>query len=266
MYTLSFDVGIVNLAYCIFDPVGYKIKNWEIIALENTRDHADLYINLIKQLDNRSQLLTDISTVLIEKQPSFNPKMRIIAGCLQSYFFIRGVVDKTPETRIKVIKFFSPKNKLKCYSGPEISIIGKSKSKYSQTKKMGIAICEKKLEEHNEPLEIKDLFHNSRKKDDLADCYLQVLTYSMFGNYLSREPKPKCKNIVKVTKKELKDSIKTFMESYLPPMDILEYMNTYPQKDDIITLYGTRLENMDQLKIFLKKLNMVNLSKRKFYI
>ena len=35
---LSFDVGIVNLAYCIFNTTTLKIVKWEIIKLENIKD------------------------------------------------------------------------------------------------------------------------------------------------------------------------------------------------------------------------------------
>ena len=152
MKILSFDVGIINLAYCIIETVPEpKILHWEIITINETAKNftahisssgvSELYINLIKQLDLRPVLLeTDI--VLIEKQPSFNPKMRIIAGCLQTYFYIRGVVDRK-NNPINSVEFFSPKNKLKCYTGPELDISKNGKivkGKYAQTKKMGVAI------------------------------------------------------------------------------------------------------------------------------
>lgn len=173
---LSFDVGIINLAYCIFDSVSLKIIHWEIITLDNTAaNYSKLYINLIKALDQRPHLI-DVDNVLIEKQPSLNPKMRIVAGCLQTYFFIRGVVDSTKP--IDTVEFFSPKNKLKCYTGPELAVPGKSK--YAQTKQRGVLIAKSKLTEFHEPLERLYFFENSKKKDDLADCYLQAVTYCVF--------------------------------------------------------------------------------------
>lgn len=267
MLILSFDVGIVNLAYCVFDSSENKIKEWEVITLNNDRDYSGLYINLIKQLDTRPHLLSGIHTVLIEKQPSFNPKMRIIAGCLQSYFYIRGVVDQTSNTAISSIRFFSPKNKLKCYSGPELDIVGKSKSKYSQTKKMGIVICRKKLEEHRDSIEIKELFEKSPKKDDLADCYLQALTYSMYGNTFSKNTnKPKCKNISKTTKKDLKTNVKIFMDSYIHPQDILEYFNNFTFKTEIEESYGMKIHNIEDITLLFKKMSMVNYLKRKIIL
>ena len=206
MRILSFDVGILNLAYCIFNTELLKIEYWEIIKLENLKDHGKLHVNLITELDKRNHLIDGINTVLIEKQPSFNPKMRIIASCLQTYFFIRGVIDSS--NKIGIIKFFSPKHKLKCYNGTEIAVTGKTK--YLQTKQMSIIICKEKLDEYSEPDEIKNMFELSKKKDDLADCYLQALTYGIFEKLIPTNNNTKVPKIIKkdkVTKKELTTSI-----------------------------------------------------------
>jgi len=209
MIVLSFDVGIINLAYCIFDSTTCKIIHWEVISLIETTNYSNLYTNLIKELDNRKEILLNIDTVVIEKQPSFNPKMRIIAGCLQTYFFIRGVVDSQS---IKNVEIFSPKHKLKCYTGPEIKVTGKSK--YTQTKKIGIEIARYKLEEFSESITFKKLFESSKKKDDLADCYLQAIIYCQFKKVLHTELSQKDhtmetfknKTVIKKIIKELLDS------------------------------------------------------------
>ena len=227
MKILSFDVGIVNLAYCIIDN-DLKIEKWEIITIPSekkfsahisTSGVSELYINLIKELDNRKFML-DVDIVLIEKQPSFNPKMRIIAGCLQTYFYIRGVVDKVDP--IKSVEFFSPKNKLKCYTGPalDISKNGKTvKGKYAQTKKMGVAIARVKLQEYSET-NFVDFFEKNKKKDDLSDCYLQALTYISFK-------KVKVQSQVQVqvlTKVQVKKQLKEFLDSQIKNCSVLEIM------------------------------------------
>ena len=230
MKILSFDVGIINLAYCIFDSESFKIIHWEIINNEISNFNAkissssvsDLYINLIKNLDHRKHLL-DVDIVLIEKQPSFNPKMRIIAGCLQTYFYIRGVVDKT-EHKIQSVEFFSPKNKLKCYSGPELDISSKNgkivKGKYAQTKKMGVAIAKVKLEEYSESEWLK-VFENSKKKDDLSDCYLQALTYLMFKKVNVKSARSE---EFKVSKANLKKQLKEHLDKSLKNCSVIEIM------------------------------------------
>jgi hypothetical protein len=233
MLILSFDVGIINLAYCIFDTTTTKILHWEIIELaaKNFSNFSgkvpsgnkfiasaanDIHINLIKALDSRPFLL-NVDIVIIEKQPSFNPKMRIIGGCLQSYFYIRGVIDNKS---ISSVEFFSPKHKLKCYTGPPIVV--NAKGKYAQTKKMGIIIAESKLKEYSERPEIIKIYTDSKKKDDLSDCYLQALTYSIFKKFIkssnvTQVPLVPLVPVVKETKVVLKQKFKDFLDSKIDP-------------------------------------------------
>jgi hypothetical protein len=203
MSILSFDVGIINLAYCIIDASSL-ITHWEIITIEKTENYNKLYVSLIKALDERPHLLDSIENVIIEKQPSFNPKMRIIAGCLQTYFIIRGIVDR-PLNGIKSVDFFNPKHKLKCYTGPELVIQSNAKSKYARTKKMGILIAQHFLQQ--ETPEIVTFFMDCKKKDDLSDCYLQALTFQMSRNdrsvFYNNNNVPK-KKVKYFTKKEIK--------------------------------------------------------------
>ena len=236
MKVLSFDVGIVNLAYCILEKnedTDPKLISWEIITLENgskfnariaTSGVGELYINLIRALDERPSLL-GVDVVLIEKQPSFNPKMRIIAGCLQTYFYIRGVVDNL-EDPIKSVEFFSPKHKLKCYEGPALDISSKNgkivKGKYAQTKKMGVAIARTKLEEYNEPGIIVSFFEKNKKKDDLSDCYLQALTYLLFNKTPKKLQKQETKK--QNISLNIKVELKKYLDSKIKICSIIEIM------------------------------------------
>ena len=257
MKILSFDVGIVNLAYCIFDSSVSKILYWEVIALSQgagiygkaySSEYDKLYITLIKELDLRKHLVEDIDIVLIEKQPSFNPKMRIIASCLQTYFYIRGIVDAIEHSSIKSIVLFSPKHKLKCYTGPELTIKSKSKSKYTQTKQMGIMITAYKLKEHNEREDIIKLFENSKKKDDLSDCYLQALTYLLFNKVTVKSEKI-LSNVL----------IKKQLIEYIDGMESSNGMENIPDilKYSITSKFNISFPiNPQNLEILFNKLNM----------
>ena len=261
MKVLSFDVGIVNLAYCIIESESTpKLLHWEIIELAKRGNTfsahiassgiAELYLTLINELDKRPHLL-DTDIVLIEKQPSFNPKMRIIAGCLQTYFYIRGVIDK-PINKIQSVEFFSPKHKLKCYTGPELDISSKNgkivKGKYAQTKKMGVAIAHSKLIEHSESNEFVSLFESSKKKDDLSDCYLQALTYLLFKNASKKN--------FKIPKATLKQQLKTFLDQSI--------------KTDSVKCHRTvhelefPFELSESLEVVLTKLSMKKYLKLKY--
>ncbi len=277
MKILSFDVGIINLAYCIFDSNQSKINHWGIIDLKVPEFSAkipsgqnksiakaanDIHVTLIKELDKLPYML-DVDYVVIEKQPSFNPKMRIIGGCLQSYFYIRGVVDKPT---ISSIEFFSPKHKLKCYTGPDLVLESRAKSKYTQIKKMGILIAKSKLDEFDESIDFKELFDKSKKKDDLADCYLQAITFCLFKKFIKNvtvenyiEPFEKGINKTQMKKqlKEYLDSkikvypVNKLLEASIPKnlLETLESMNT-PLKKSIFTKYKINeftLENIYSL-------------------
>ena len=68
------------------------------------------------------------------------------------------------------------RNKLKAYKGPAISC--DISDKYKKTKYLGIKYCDHMIHE-NEYIseELRDLFRNSKKQDDLSDAYLQGMYY-----------------------------------------------------------------------------------------
>lgn len=213
-YVLSFDIGIVNMAYCVLDGDTNKIVKWEVFSLcnssdiENTRD-------LIIQLDKRPDIFDHVSVVLLEKQPKVNPKMRSMASALRMYLTIRGMVDKSLNF---LIIDYSPKHKLRCWDGPVPKI--DDKSDYRRRKKLALFQCEKLLDTQ-EP-EIVEIFNKSqKKKDDLADCYLQGLSWLMFNT--NEEPEVVIKR--KPTSKQLryskysKSNIKYLIDEFLRKTD-----------------------------------------------
>jgi len=171
MKILSFDVGSKNLAYTIIDTSeSVKILQWNIIDVSVTKKENEC-VTLVNKLDEIIDIvLCDI--VLIEKQPSKNNKMRIIEGLLNAYFVIKGVTCK--ESPISKVIVYSAKHKL----GKDTF---KGKMNYLQRKKLGVFRCEKFLNQVKQSCEMHDLFLASKKKDDLADCLLQALSYIEFN-------------------------------------------------------------------------------------
>ena len=126
MIILSFDVGIKNLAFCLLDSEK-NILDWHIINC----DSPNPTLKLIEELDTLDYLLC-ADLVLIEKQPSFNPKMRVIAAVLYVYFTMRIVHEQNK--KIKII-YYHAKHKLKC---SDFRMEFKTKNKYLQNKKLAI--------------------------------------------------------------------------------------------------------------------------------
>lgn len=205
MKLLSWDVGIYNLSYCILEKSEnnlIKIIDWNIVNLvdseEMKKNRNLLFENIPRKLNELPQLL-DVDIVIIENQPSLkNPQMKSIQMILYSYFLILGKVIENKEftkTYIDKIDFCSAMNKLKVYDGPEIILEEKvsrkkkiieeiplepikkksSSIKYADKKRLAIEHALYYIKKDHE--NYVEFFNNHKKKDDLADSFLQGLYY-----------------------------------------------------------------------------------------
>jgi len=187
MIILSFDVGIKNLAYCQLDTISKDILDWNILDCSVSKNE-NLIVKLIEELESVSNLL-DSDLILIEKQPSFNPQMRIISTAIYVYFTLRLNYESGKKTKII---YYSAKNKLKlCSETNALHLKNENKDnlKGKKAKRKGYYYNKKaSIEQTLIYLQNKILdntlynkyllyFNNSKKKDDLADSYLQALAY-----------------------------------------------------------------------------------------
>ena len=210
MNYLSFDVGIKNLSYCELNQEK-QIIQWDIINIDDSpicdvtlrkkcekqatysinnnetikyccTTHSKKFkgkkkLNTKNDIFKLSQLcisklnmidLSRIRTVLIENQPALkNPIMKSIQMIIYTFFIIKGVMD--PKSGIENVNMVNARNKLKIYKGPKINC--NKKGKYAQNKFLSIEYTKYMI--NNEDIKFKDLFHTCKKKDDLADSYLQ---------------------------------------------------------------------------------------------
>jgi len=146
-----------------------KLKKTKIINLKNI-SLLELTSELIYKLKSKSSLLnTDI--VVIENQPVLkNPTMKSIQMVLYSYFLIYGI---TTDNSLNNIALFNAGRKLDIYNGPEIESNCKAGS-YTERKKLSIEYTKCLLKDNSSQL---SFFIKHKKKDDLADSYLQCLSY-----------------------------------------------------------------------------------------
>ncbi len=103
-----------------------------------------------------------IDRIIIENQ--IGPlalRMKTLQGMIMQHFIEKGC---------EIIEEISAANKLKDY-------LTKKKTKYSERKRLSIEITKKKLEEKNNLHHWLPHFIDHKKKDDLADSYLQGLWY-----------------------------------------------------------------------------------------
>jgi hypothetical protein len=134
-----------------------KILKFSLFDIcSSIRNVLDKYIECIKTSD----------IVVLENQPVLkNPTMKSIQMFIYSYCLLNDV---------KNIALFNANKKLNIYDGPEIDT--KGKSGYTLRKYQSIEYTKYFLMKYG--FEEKLVFFNSHKKmDDLADSYLQCLTY-----------------------------------------------------------------------------------------
>jgi hypothetical protein len=119
------------------------------------------------QLDSDPSI-SDITHVIIENQIStIASRMKTIQGMIAQYFIMRfgNKVD---------VEFVSSQNKLKGFQQP---MPDTATTKYKANKSDGIVICRQFFETNGEMFIWKDTFERSKKRDDLADCFLQGVWY-----------------------------------------------------------------------------------------
>ena len=88
---------------------------------------------------------------------------------IYSYFLL----NKLEKNKDYEIKLFNARKKLKIYDGPKIIL--NEKNEYKKRKLLSIKYTEYFLDIYNN--NYNDFFNSNLKKDDLADSYLQGLTY-----------------------------------------------------------------------------------------
>ena len=130
------------------------------VEISKTQDFTLIdYGKSIKNIFDKTFLNMEIDYVLIENQ--IGPlalRMKSIQAMLIQYFIDNGITN---------IECVSSSNKLK-------EFIGNKDTSYKERKKYGIEFTNKILLNDNNLNKWIQTFNGHKKKDDLADCYLQA--------------------------------------------------------------------------------------------
>lgn len=168
MRIASFDVGIKNLAVCVLDG-GLGIHDWRVIPLmgkdEKVRSahFQELADNVYATLDDCLGKWGYLDNVLIENQPVMkNPTMKTVQMLIFGFF--QGA---RMSGRVGGIHLLSARGKLSVDNAVKCTHF---KSAYANAKQSSILTAREYLRDKVAALETLD---GSKKKDDLADCFLQ---------------------------------------------------------------------------------------------
>ena len=161
----------VDLIKLINDYI--NINYFQTIESKNAAD-VDLFnigINIKTKFNKLFENEGQIDYVIIENQISpIATRMKTIQGMIVQYF----VMSKL---NVSHIEFISAANKLKSFETKEKKETNDTKTKYSDRKKLGIEKCLEILTKDFKFNEHIDYFNQHKKKDDLADSFLQGMWF-----------------------------------------------------------------------------------------
>ena len=146
-----------------FDPIVHiKAKDINIITLG--RNMRSSFNSLLKNIY--------LDRVIIENQigPLAN-RMKTLQGMVMQHFI---------ELSVPIIEEISAANKLKPFLSQG------QKTTYNERKKMGIKITLQQLSATSKIINWMDFFQSHKKKDDLADSFLQGLWYLNYTNLTNK--------------------------------------------------------------------------------
>lgn len=187
MKLLSIDCGIKNLAYCVmeFETQSKKMSiiDWNIIDLTEEDDHQkrDFYKTsntLIAKLSDKFVIDNDCEPfdyVLIENQPvQKNPVMKSIQIVIYTFFTMLSHQYGNDT----IVKLVSACNKLKVHYKPDKPTADKpTPLSYKDKKLLSITYTRHYLNTILVDEVNLQKFEKERKKDDLADSFLQCVQF-----------------------------------------------------------------------------------------
>lgn len=166
---LSFDVGIRNLAYCLVEgePRSPRVLKWDLLDVQ-AKDLEAMSSKLVGVL-HELFAEDDISQVLIENQPVMkNPTMKSVQMIIYSFFICSRELGMSSIGRVGLVPA-SCKNKF-CEKvlaeDPD-----ESPACYARNKRRAVQATRKLI-----PEAWRAYFEAHKKKDDLADAFLQALS------------------------------------------------------------------------------------------
>jgi hypothetical protein len=163
----------------LINMIKQELHNNYLQHIENVKaidvDLITIGKNMMQELDKvlgmgGLGIKIDIDIAIIENQIStIASRMKTLQGMIAQYF----IMKHTPH-----IEFISAANKLKMF-------MTKKKTTYTERKAESVEITAELLETKEEFCDFKGYLNKNKKKDDLADCFLQGIYYLTLKNMIN---------------------------------------------------------------------------------
>jgi hypothetical protein len=190
----TYHSNVSNLYFCTTHIKKYQKENPEEKfkkIIQGKDQFFQTNCNIPQVLDQHKELFLSCQHIVLENQPIFkNPKMKTIQMILYSYFILRGITDKhIHNSLVENIQCFSATNKLKLNLSKDYNNHAETETEtvqvqpqistkdYKDRKKLSIDLVYQLVKDTPN---LYTQFHSHKKKDDLADCLLQAITYRKF--------------------------------------------------------------------------------------
>jgi hypothetical protein len=166
IHNIKYDTKIKK--NCLIKLICDYVKNHYLETIESKKaNDVDLFnigLNIKTKFNKLFEFEEQIDFVIIENQISrIATRMKTIQGMIVQYFIMSNI-------KVNYIEFISASNKLKDYNTDD-------KKNYSDRKKLGITKCLEFISTDFRFNEHLDFFNNHKKKDDLADSFLQGIWF-----------------------------------------------------------------------------------------
>lgn len=160
MKVISFDCGVLNLAYVVADVqcTGVRVLGLYCERVCASRDSISVVVGSLKNvMDGIFARHTGVGCCIIEQQPPRNIKMKCLSHCLHMYCAQCGVAD---------VRYVQPS------WVHRVLLLPVSKN-YKQKKRIAVSAASTHLAQHDELMHVH--FLGLTKCDDVADALLQLL-------------------------------------------------------------------------------------------
>ena len=161
----NIEFNLKHSKILILEEIEKKLQEKFVLPYANTIKTSevsliDIGISMKEKLNELYDNI-NIDVIIIENQISpIANRMKTLQGMIAQYFIMKNVTN---------IVFVSASNKLKEFN--------MKNSTYNERKSKGIEVCDDILINNSNFSNYYNKFMESKKKDDLADCFLQGLWY-----------------------------------------------------------------------------------------